>query len=198
VHEHLKKVILKHKTTDFKKPIADHAVSAFADFREHYKGEDLILDLGVGTGQSTKYLAENNLKSFVLGIDRSLARTQKAPKMPPNAMIARTEMWDVVRLLKQEEFVVQKAFLLYPNPCPKPSQFASRVYGHPVFPDLISICKNMELRTNWQIGALEMQKSLQILNKEALLDEFPPEGDYMTRFEEKYAKSGQTLWRVVY
>ena len=91
--------------------------------------------------------------------------------------------------------------LYYPNPWPKESQAGRRFHGHPIFPTLLQLCPNMELRTNWKIYAEEFLEASRIgfqylqMKWTPLLEEWVPSVPE-TAFERKYFENGQTLFRV--
>lgn len=93
--ETLKTVVTKHvMSLDrylSKKPIAGHTRAAFDQLQQQNpdllvqsKDSKLILDSGCGTGRSSLVLGELFPDSFVIGVDRSMVRLQKNPKVPRN------------------------------------------------------------------------------------------------------------------
>jgi tRNA (guanine-N7-)-methyltransferase len=74
-----------------KKPIAGHTCAAFDQLQQQNpnllvqsKDSKLILDSGCGTGRSSLVLGELYPESFVIGVDRSMVRLRKNPKVPRN------------------------------------------------------------------------------------------------------------------
>jgi tRNA (guanine-N7-)-methyltransferase len=74
-----------------KKPIAGHTRAAFDQLQQQNpdllvkaKDSKLILDSGCGTGRSSLVLGELFPDSFVIGVDRSMVRLRKNPKVPRN------------------------------------------------------------------------------------------------------------------
>jgi tRNA (guanine-N7-)-methyltransferase len=81
-----------------KKPIAGHTRAAFDQLQQQnpdllvqirdggdgYSKSKLILDSGCGTGRSSLVLGELFPESFVIGVDRSMVRLRKNPKVPRN------------------------------------------------------------------------------------------------------------------
>jgi tRNA (guanine-N7-)-methyltransferase len=74
-----------------KKPIAGHTRAAFDQLQQQNpdllvkaKDSKLILDSGCGTGRSSLVLGELYPESFVIGVDRSMVRLRKNPKVPRN------------------------------------------------------------------------------------------------------------------
>ncbi len=116
--------------------------------------------------------------------------------MPENVLILRAECADFWRLLQGAGIVVERHFLLYPNPWPKPGHFQRRWHGHPVFPHLLAISEVLELRTNWAIYAQEMAAALALAGRVAEIEQIQT-ADPLTDFEEKYQTSSHTLWRLV-
>ena len=93
--ETLNTVVTKHvNSLDLylsKKPIAGHTRAAFDQLQQQNpdllmkaKDSKLILDSGCGTGRSSLLLGELFPDSFVIGVDRSMVRLRKNPKVPRN------------------------------------------------------------------------------------------------------------------
>jgi tRNA G46 methylase TrmB len=140
-----------------------------------------------------------------------------------NALVVRADVIDFWRLLADElivtsDWVIEKHFLLYPNPYPKPHHLLRRWHGHPVFPTLLRLSASLEVRTNWHLYAEEFALAVQVAQQIATeqaqrtgsqnarylprtyrainwtLETFSPAAP-ITAFERKYASSGQTLYR---
>ena len=62
---------------------------------------------------------------------------------------------------------------------------------------MISLCDQIELRTNWRIYAEEFKQALEIVtNKKVRLDSIEVT-DFISPFEKKYYDSGHELYRVI-
>jgi tRNA G46 methylase TrmB len=157
----------------------------------------VILDSGCGVGRSTRYLAERYPEHVVIGIDQSVHRLSKAQldSLPANMLLIRANLVDFWRLAAGSRWQLNKHYLLYPNPWPKTEHLKRRWHGHPVFPDLLALGGQLELRTNWEIYALEMQQALEYSGHSVVVNCFEP-GNYLTPFEEKYHRSGQRLFKL--
>jgi tRNA (guanine-N7-)-methyltransferase len=163
------------------------------------------LDLGCGTGASTRQLAESAPQSLLLGIDASIVRLQRSTsvqpdgcaQLAPNAWVLHGDSVDLVqRLAGIEGLQVEKSWLLYPNPWPKPSQLASRWHAHPVFPALLALSAQLELRCNWFPYAGEFQQVVRWSGRDAVLAPLAFGPTPLTPFERKYLASGHPLWQV--
>jgi len=128
-----------------------------------------------------------------------------APQCPRNLLMLRADAIDFWRLAAQAvrdgTWRVARHFLLYPNPYPKPQHLLQRWHGHPVFPDVVALCKHVELRTNWRVYAEEFAIAWHIATgTHAFVEELQPDDvlaeGAMTAFERKYARSGHTLYRL--
>ena len=87
-------------------------------------------------------------------------------------------------------------FLLFPNPYPKPAQLNQRWHGSPVFPYLIALGGNLELRTNWQIYTEEFAQALaSAAGIASSIESYEPDIP-ISPFEKKYRNSGHILWRL--
>jgi len=122
------------------------------------------------------------------------------PPFPDNVLFVRADVQDLWRALLQRGVRLHSHYLLYPNPWPKAHHLMRRWHGHPVWPSLLALGGRIQMRTNWEIYALEFHQALLmgdassismdiVLNLDALAQP-------MSLFEKKYAESGHTLWRV--
>ena len=88
---------------------------------------------------------------------------------------------DFWRLSVQTEWRLQKHYLLYPNPWPKKKHLQRRWHGHPVFPSILELGGELELRTNWKIYADEFNQAVNLLltktdsHKSCSLEKWSPE-----------------------
>ena len=99
-------------------------------------------------------------------------------------------------MIKQSNWNIKKHYLLYPNPWPKKDQLKRRWHGHPVFPEMLRLSNNIELRTNWQIYAEEFLAALEfVIGKSAKLETIEVD-QFISPFEKKYYESGHELYRV--
>ena len=220
LYKDLERVVRKYAGTRFLRPVADHTREAFSkalDFVESFYAnregaKDVILDSGCGTGESTLHIAKRFQNIPVIGIDKSAARLDracsgKAPlstgDAPPNAFWIRAELLDFWRLALDEvnggRWHIPYHALYYPNPWPKQSEATRRFHLHPIFPTLIKLGEQIELRTNWEIYAREFAEAARVLKEtmvgiscEAFMAEQP-----ITAFERKYKEARQQLWRVL-
>ena len=221
-YKELERVVRKHAATLFLRPVADHTRKAFDAAKEFVnrfydnvsanKPLDVILDSGCGTGESTVHIAKRFPDTPVIGVDKSAVRltracTGNAPtadgEIPPNAFWVRAELLDFWKLALDEVnggwWHIPYHALYYPNPWPKQSEATRRFHLHPIFPTLIKLGEQIELRTNWEIYAREFAEAARVLKEtmvgiscEAFMAEQP-----ITAFERKYKEARQQLWRVL-
>ncbi len=210
IHRDLEKLVLRYLSAEYKRPIADHTKASFekaARFLEPFRAP-VVLDSGCGTGLSTLSLAKRYPENPVLGIDKSEIRIGKAELqsaatdgIPSNVLFVRAELVDFWRLALQENWDVRFHALFYPNPWPKQSELRYRFHAHPVFPTLLRLSPEIELRTNWKIYADEFRAALETANEKMhryakiLEEEFSPKVP-VSAFEKKFMDSGHTLFRV--
>lgn len=204
IHKDLERSIKKHLANPFRKPYRPFSAEIFHKANEIINNLNLpiILDSGCGTGESSYLLSKQNPDVLVVGIDKSEKRLDKFISNEnfydkDNLILIRADVIDIWRMIKQSNWNIKKHYLLYPNPWPKKDQFKRRWHGHPVFTEMISLCNQIELRTNWQIYAEEFKQALEIVtNKKALLDSIEVT-DFISPFEKKYYDSGHELYRVI-
>jgi len=198
-HPRLAETVIKHSGSQWRKPVAEHSRRAFAmlasDVRE--RSDSLILDTGCGTGMSTNQLARQYPDSLVLGVDKSLARLNRAGPLPSNARLVRMDLEDFWLLAAEAGWRFERQYFLYPNPWPKPEQRLRRWPFHPVLPVALSCGGIWELRTNWKVYAQEFAQAFGILTGVVSDVEVWRPSEVLTLFEKKYLASGHDLWRWV-
>ena len=203
VHLSLEAVISRHLSSCWRKPVAVHNQLVFQHLQQWRAQQGgnraMILDSGCGTGRAARVLAGRYPDALVIGVDQSAARLQRGNerfgKLPDNLQLVRAECADIWRLMLEACWRINRHFLLYPNPWPKPGHLQRRWHGHPVFPQLLTLSMALELRTNWPVYAEEMAAALALAGRAASLQRFVPEQP-ISDFEEKYRASGHTLIRL--
>ena len=204
VHPHLEQLVQRHLQTPWEQPLHRPTVDAYQQLKETgvlASDRPLMLDSGCGTGKSTKNLAHLYPKHLVLGVDRSQARLARGENCRPvdaigNCILVRAELATFWRLLADDGQSPENHFIFYPNPWPKPGHLSRRWHGHPVFPELLSLGGEIELRCNWEIYALEFALAVGIATGKTL-DVARIQPDHgVSLFEEKYLERGHPLFSV--
>ena len=72
----------------------------------------------------------------------------------------------------------------------------SRWHGHPVFPALLELGGTLEMRSNWPLYLQEARAALALAGSSSDIAPLSLDQGALTDFEEKYAASGQRLWRL--
>lgn len=204
IHRNLHQLVKRHLTRQYQRPIRDFNLEIFKQIAtiKNSCNQSIILDSGCGTGESTRLIAREFPSSLVIGIDKSSHRLRHSGLVKgceiihaKNYILARTDIIDFWRLASDASWQLYKHYILYPNPWPKPSHLGRRWYAHPVFPFLISLGGELELRTNWEIYAQEFSTALgMITDQTAILETYTPETS-VSPFEKKYLASGHDLYR---
>ena len=114
----------------------------------------------------------------------------------------RAELASFWRLALKHGWRLQRHFLLYPNPWPKPGQLQRRWHAHPVFPQMLALGGILEMRCNWQIYAEEFRAALSLIRSDAdiRMESADSEDSWdgvETPFGLKYGRSGHRLFRVI-
>ncbi len=203
-HPRLEELVRRHLNTRWRAPIAARSLRLFEKILpllSNARGR-LVLDAGCGTGQSTLRLASIDDENLYLGVDRSAVRLAKSgvgegeSRLYGNALLLRMDLTDLWRLLESAGIVVNKTWLLYPNPWPKAIHVKRRWHGHPVWPALLACSAELELRCNWEIYAVEFAHALALSGRPACLQRLPHSVEALSPFERKYADSRHVLWSV--
>lgn len=197
-HPRLDEVVLRHLDHAWASPIHDYSRRAFARVAERVDPDrPLVLDSGCGTGASTAALARIHPACQVVGVDRSAARLEKAPDLPPDAHLVRAELADFWRLAADAGWTLTHHYLLYPNPWPKPAHLKRRWHGHPAFPALLRLGGRLVLRSNFELYVAEFARALALAGVvDVEVVSFRAE-DPVSPFERKYAASGHRLFQLI-
>ena len=201
-HKNLVKVVARHAQHDYRNTIPQYAREAFAELDKTVRadGRPIILDSGCGVGESSWQLALQYPDHLIIAIDKSAQRLDKSKNhaLASDAVIfLRADLIHFWQLLEQRQWPVEKHYLLYPNPWPKPSHLQRRWHGHPIFPSLLKTSPEFILRTNWQIYAQEFALAVEYLRAERFLVQPLKTAMPITPFERKYQASGHELFELM-
>ncbi|RCU51602.1 SAM-dependent methyltransferase [Corallincola holothuriorum] len=203
LHERLDEVVLKHLAEPFLKPQAERSLALFAQLSEQVKqhGGPVVLDSCCGVGESTRRLALRHPQALVIGMDKSADRIERQSDLAisaDNYLLARADLNDLWRLIAAADWPITHHYLLYPNPWPKSKHLQRRWHGAGVFPDLIKIGGQLELRSNWPIYLQEFARALALAGQgQHPVVPLTDATEALTPFERKYRDSGQALWQLV-
>ena len=201
-HDRLSEVVRRHLTTRWAQPIHAHTQEAFNRLSVLINDQPrpILLDSGCGTGWATQKLAESHPDAWVIGIDRSDDRLQRAPSMPSHVRLIRAELADFWRLVLKANWTVTDHYVLYPNPYPKAVHLKKRWHGHPVWPDLLSVGQRLIMRTNASVYAQEWAMALALSGQASIdvreLNASEVLASPISAFEKKYAQSAHPLFEV--
>lgn len=204
VHPRLEQVLRRHLETDWLQPYHSPTVENFrrlVSLSDLSAGRPFILDSGCGTGKSTVELARQFPGHLVIGVDRSATRLAKSSMQNSlvqrgNCVLVRAELATFWRLLLAAACLPERHFLFYPNPWPKPKHLQRRWHGHPVFPQLLALGGEIELRCNWEIYAREFAFAVSIATGHDLRAQPLQDVTGVSPFETKYNQRGQPLFCV--
>jgi tRNA G46 methylase TrmB len=204
IHSGLLELLVRQRGRGWAQPLHQPTIDAFTSLQRVMTGMSarLVLDSGCGTGESTQFLARALPDCTVIGVDKSLARLSRTgaqcfPHVEDNAVWLRADLTSFWRLAQQAGWQLERHYLLYPNPWPKPGQLQRRWHAHPVFPALLELGGRLEMRCNWEPFALEFAASINHLLGVHVAPAEPPEQPVLSPFERKYRRSGHRLYSVV-
>ncbi|MGD9021573.1 MAG: hypothetical protein PVF46_07215 [Lysobacterales bacterium] len=205
VHAQVERQVRRHLAARWSQPLHRPTVEVFERLRGSgvlQTNRPVILDSGCGTGAGTRILAGMHPQHLVIGVDRSLARLGKSGLrsdllLVGNCVLVRGELASFWRLAHEAGLKLVRHLLLYPNPWPKPRHLARRWHAHPVFPWLLALGGEIELRCNWEVYALEFAEAVCIATgAEVSVNQIEPEQG-ITPFETKYLERGHDLYSVI-
>ncbi len=205
IHPQLERYVRRHLEKPWAQPFHPPSTDVYRQLKNEgilSGDESIILDSGCGTGSSTQRLAELFPRHIVIGVDQSRARLAKSGvssgfSRNGNCILLRAELSTFWRLLFNDGHTPERHFLFYPNPWPKPGHLKRRWHGHPVFPHLLSLGGEIEMRCNWEIYALEFARAVNLATSADIRRErFYPENG-ISPFEQKYIQRDQSLFSVV-
>jgi len=205
VHPRLEQTVRRHLDRCWSQPLHRPSVDSYrrlVDGSSLTNGQPFILDSGCGTGKSTLQLAAQHSEYWVIGVDRSQARLaknglQQSTLQRENCILVRADLATIWRLLLRDGHIPHKHYLYYPNPWPKPGHLQRRWHGHPVFPSLLALGGEIEMRCNWEIYALEFARAVSLATGETITAEAYKSEHGVTPFEAKYIERSQPLFSVL-
>lgn len=201
VHDDLEKVVKKHLNSVFQKPIAEHSQAVFADIDAQVQvwNGPIVLDSCCGVGESTLHLAKRHPDALVVGVDKSahrLSKTKSYGDVGERCVLVRADLNDFWRQAIAAKWQLSHHYILYPNPWPKAKHLQRRWHGGPLFPSILALGGELELRSNWPIYLQEFAAALTLAGKSSTLQALPEGLDPITPFERKYQATEQVLWQL--
>lgn len=204
IHPGLMRMVSRHMSRPWRQPIHQATLAAWYRLKleSGFSADSrFILDSGCGTGASTRFLANLHPDLKVLGVDQSDSRLSKngvrdGLLIKGNLILLRAELSSLWRLLLAEGYQPEYHYLLYPNPWPKPEHLKRRWHAHPVFPHMLALGGQVEMRCNWDIYAREFAYAAsQVCGQEINVQPYVAEAP-VSLFEEKYQQRGHALYSV--
>lgn len=202
IHQRLAEIVQRNLEHPFKKPFAEHTLSAFdkAQAWLDEQSKPLIFDSCCGVGESSRIIAGRFPEHAVIAVDRSEVRLGKQQNAAVsefnNLLYVRADLMDFWRLAEQAGWQLDYHFLLYPNPYPKPGQLQRRWHASPVYRALLNLGGELAVRSNWKTYIDEFVLALSLAGISSRTQEYQTDQP-MSAFERKYWASGQTSWQCV-
>lgn len=195
VHTNLTKIVQKHAEKNYRAPITSVQEEAFNRCRE-FLHQPIILDLGCGTGMSTRHLSKIFKDDIIIGIDKSAHRLAKGDECE-NVKLIRADFHAWLYQAYQFGIKIKSCYLFYPNPWPKPGHLQRRLHGHPIFPYLLSLTSQIEVRSNWKIYCKEfLLATKQLVDADGTVDVYQDDNP-VSLFERKYWQQGVATYQIV-
>jgi tRNA G46 methylase TrmB len=194
-----------HLRRRFEAPLHAPSVAAFETLQNMLAKERAprVLDSGCGTGESTRQIARLLPGCLVIGVDKSADRLRRGgisrfPYRGGNAIWLRADLPTFWRLAVEAGWRLRRHFLLYPNPWPKPGHLQRRWHAHPVFPSLLQLGGELDMRSNWQVYAEEFAMAANRALGTCARPRPVGESAVCSPFERKYRASGHRLYSVAF
>jgi tRNA (guanine-N7-)-methyltransferase len=166
----------------------------------------LVLEIGAGTGMHPISYCQKNSEHQMIAIEKTSERFAKFKRQHGKSNLinllpihAHAVSW-IAHNIKEE--IVDKIFILYPNPNPKFQDLNKRWHAMPFFGYLIKILKpggSIVIRTNERFYAEEANHFIkEVWNLENKQTSFKKEdvSNFKTLFEKKYLERSQTCYEV--
>ncbi|MGZ3721854.1 MAG: tRNA (guanine(46)-N(7))-methyltransferase TrmB [Bdellovibrionales bacterium] len=166
----------------------------------------LDLEIGAGQGLHAVHYCQENPDRLLLAVEKTHVRfaglsqrRESHPHLENLIALQADAVAFVSHFLPPES--LDRVFLLYPNPYPKPKQSNLRWHNRPFFAELIKKMKSgaeLTLATNLEWYAKEAamvftgQWQLEMLE----FKEVDPKQTPRTHFEKKYLLRGETCWNL--
>lgn len=198
LNENLDEVVLKHAKHTFRKPYQQHTLDAFKKIEKwvEQQGKPIIFDSCCGVGESSYHIAKQHPDAIVLGMDKSADRLGKHSQLvADNYRLLQVNLNDFWRLAVDAQWKLAHHYLLYPNPWPKAKHLQRRWHGSAVFPAIIELGGQLELRSNWFTYIHEFARALELVGQQSIVEEYQS-ATAITPFERKYWASGQKSLRL--
>ena len=205
LNEHLDEVVLKHLKHKFRKPYRQHTVEAFKQMQAIVAADPrpIIFDSCCGVGESTAKIAQLHPDCLVFGMDKSADRLERNDQHRHAHQVDgqvyhlfQVDLNDLWRLAVDAGWQLHKHYILYPNPWPKAKHLQRRWHGAAVFPSILALGGELELRSNWALYLQEFQRALALAKVKSELQTYTA-AEATTPFERKYWASGQTSWQLL-
>lgn len=196
-------LVRRYRRHDYRRPIAVNNQRVFEALNTlHARSAlPLILDSGCGNGASTVALAANNPHTLVIGIDKSAHRLRRRVLQgniyrQGNLVLAHADVIDIWRLAAAAGWSLHRHVIYYPNPWPKQKHRSRRWYAHPVFPSLLRLGGELEVRSNWSTYIREFSSALCACDQPCRITAVTAAPETVSPFERKYRASGHDLLRL--
>ncbi|WP_462150651.1 tRNA (guanine(46)-N(7))-methyltransferase TrmB [Pseudoalteromonas xiamenensis] len=202
IHEKLEDIVTTHLRAPFLKPIASHTKTAFEAVKKHVDAftGPLVFDSCCGVGESTANIAKQHPQALVIGIDKSSHRLNKHNVEYRQSefgqyLLVRADLNDFWRLAVEAGWQLSHHYLLYPNPWPKAKHIKRRWHGGSVFPYILKLGGQLEVRSNWSTYVEEFAYALTLAGFPTSAEPYES-NEPITPFERKYWGSGQSSTRL--